>query len=136
MKQRRIGRPLLSIAVAAATSVLVALPAAAQPHQRTTAPIVTAQIQNRTTHTQTLPNNPGNRAYTNRDCRCRYFGTYYGLGQVACIKTANGPRLARCSMMLNNTAWDFLSDGCPTVHMSPEPSPGQSRIAFFLPATD
>jgi hypothetical protein len=45
------------------------------------------------------------------NCTCRYAGQNYALGEYACIRG----RLARCEMVLNNTAWTFISEGCPQV---------------------
>jgi len=52
-------------------------------------------------------------------CSCRYQGEKYGLGTVVCLSTPSGQRLARCEMMLNNTSWKFLSDGCPLTLQTP-----------------
>ena len=46
-------------------------------------------------------------------CKCRARGVTATLGQTLCIPTPNGPRLARCDMVLNNTSWTFLSGPCP-----------------------
>lgn len=49
------------------------------------------------------------------DCRCRGSdGTLFQQGELACIKTAKGPRLARCEMVLNNSSWTVVRDDCPT----------------------
>jgi len=114
----------------------LALPVAAQSLDRSATPVMTAQIQIRAIHIQTAAGTSGNQTHTKRNCRCRNYGTYFKLGQVACIKTPNGPRLARCSMTLNNTVWEFLSDGCPTARLSPSPPPGLSRIAVFMPTEE
>lgn len=56
------------------------------------------------------------------DCRCRGAdGTIFGLGELACIKTAKGPRLARCEMVLNNSSWTVVRDDCPTAMATPVP---------------
>ncbi len=46
-------------------------------------------------------------------CSCRYAGTKFTVGTVTCLHTPKGARLARCDMVLNNTSWTFLKDGCP-----------------------
>ena len=46
-------------------------------------------------------------------CTCRYAGAKFSVGTVTCIHTPTGDRLARCDMVLNNTSWTFLRDGCP-----------------------
>lgn len=47
------------------------------------------------------------------DCTCRFRGANYNLGDLVCLKTANGLELAQCQMVLNNTSWKFLSEQCP-----------------------
>ena len=46
------------------------------------------------------------------DCTCRFGGQNFELGATACLKGPNGPRLARCEMVLNNTSWRLLQEGC------------------------
>jgi hypothetical protein len=47
-------------------------------------------------------------------CTCRAAGTSHALGAVVCLKTPDGPRLARCERVLNNTSWTPLATPCPT----------------------
>lgn len=47
------------------------------------------------------------------DCTCRFGGENFQLGDIVCLKGPDGPRLAQCDMMLNNTSWRPLSEGCP-----------------------
>ena len=47
-------------------------------------------------------------------CTCRAQGTSFALGAVVCLKTPEGPRLARCERVLNNTSWTPLETPCPT----------------------
>jgi hypothetical protein len=65
------------------------------------------------------------------DCRCRYNGKYFEMGDTVCIRVDGRPRLARCAMVLNNTSWTFLSDrnGCPTALMSPLPLPPAAGLS-------
>ncbi len=57
------------------------------------------------------------------DCRCRGSdGLSFGQGELACIKTAKGLRLARCEMVLNNSSWTVVRDDCPTAMATPVPS--------------
>ena len=49
----------------------------------------------------------------NADCTCRGPGFVAHHGETVCLHTPNGPRLARCGMMLNNSSWTFLPDPCP-----------------------
>jgi len=53
------------------------------------------------------------------DCTCRYFGVKYRIGETVCLRGPDGPRLARCSMMLNNTTWETLDRSCPTSARAP-----------------
>jgi hypothetical protein len=46
-------------------------------------------------------------------CMCRGNGTFYETGQMACLRTVDGPRLATCGMVLNNTSWKFSDRPCP-----------------------
>lgn len=47
-------------------------------------------------------------------CTCRAEGTSYTLGAVVCMKTPDGPKMARCDKVLNNTSWTPLTVPCPT----------------------
>lgn len=46
-------------------------------------------------------------------CTCRAKGRDYELGEVVCLPTSAGPRLATCGMELNNTSWHVTSEPCP-----------------------
>lgn len=48
------------------------------------------------------------------NCKCRYFGKRYELGTVMCVMG----RLSRCVMVLNNTSWKPIADGCPEANRS------------------
>jgi hypothetical protein len=47
------------------------------------------------------------------ECTCRFPGGSVKEGQSVCIKTANGPKLARCEKVQNVTSWKFLEQSCP-----------------------
>ena len=47
-----------------------------------------------------------------RSCSCRYRGGYALLGETVCIHVSGDSYLARCDMVLNNTAWKRVQDGC------------------------
>ncbi len=47
------------------------------------------------------------------NCTCRFQGQDIQLGQSVCINTANGPRMARCVRVLNNTSWEVTKGACP-----------------------
>lgn len=58
---------------------------------------------------------PPARGGDSDECRCRGSdGQIFHEGDLACIKTAKGPKLARCEMALNNTTWTVVRDDCPT----------------------
>ena len=46
------------------------------------------------------------------DCTCRALGGDFEIGRVVCLATPKGPRLATCSMVLNNTSWDVSETAC------------------------
>jgi hypothetical protein len=46
------------------------------------------------------------------DCACLYAEGTAKQGETVCIKTATGPTLARCEMMLNNSSWTILGQPC------------------------
>jgi hypothetical protein len=46
------------------------------------------------------------------DCTCRSQGRNFELGQSACLQTPKGARIATCSMVLNNTSWQFTDTPC------------------------
>src|SRR5262249_1606011 len=45
-------------------------------------------------------------------CACRAQGHSFELGQWACVRTPNGPRIAICVMVLNNTSWQISDTPC------------------------
>jgi hypothetical protein len=47
------------------------------------------------------------------ECTCRFPGGSVKEGQSVCIKTPNGPKLARCEKVQNVTSWKFLEQSCP-----------------------
>jgi hypothetical protein len=68
------------------------------------------------------------------DCRCRGSdGRTFGLGELACIKTAKGPRLARCEMALNNSSWTVIRDDCPSAMATPVPPLNVARLIATAP---
>src|SRR5215216_3707570 len=50
------------------------------------------------------------------DCTCRALGQDFELGRVVCLSTPNGPRLATCGMVLNNTSWRLSDTPCVSAH--------------------
>ena len=53
-------------------------------------------------------------AFAEHNCQCLYQGKRFEQGQLVCIKVDGTAHLARCDMLLNNSSWKFLSNGCPT----------------------
>lgn len=43
---------------------------------------------------------------------CRHPDGYVEVGETACIDVCGDRYLARCGMVLNNTAWKRIKDGC------------------------
>jgi hypothetical protein len=46
------------------------------------------------------------------DCYCRAAGRMVPVGEKVCLRTAEGPRLAQCQMVLNVTSWAFSETPC------------------------
>ena len=58
---------------------------------------------------------------------CRANVQWYRQGEIACIEPpCMAPRLSRCGMVLNNSAWLKIEDGCPTTAV---PEDGYTRLA-------
>jgi len=53
------------------------------------------------------------------DCTCRSRDVVANEGEVVCLNTPLGQRLARCDKVLNNTSWTFLQGACPTASRTP-----------------
>jgi hypothetical protein len=47
------------------------------------------------------------------DCKCMANGRVFHHGEIACLRLPSGAQLARCGMVLNNSSWIKLQDGCP-----------------------
>lgn len=63
----------------------------------------------------------------NINCTCRYRGADYQLGDVVCLNGPNGPRLAQCQIVLNNTSWQRLETQCPITSL------GEPNLDDMLP---
>jgi len=61
------------------------------------------------------------------DCQCLANGKVYHHGELACLKLPNGNQLARCDMVLNNSAWKKISDGCPQAELLSRPAGSSSQ---------
>ena len=46
------------------------------------------------------------------DCTCRYKGQDYQQGDMLCLNSPEGPQLAQCGFVLNNTSWNFTGMSC------------------------
>ena len=53
------------------------------------------------------------------DCTCRAQGRSFEQGQAICLATPNGPRIATCGMVLNNSSWELSQSPC--VYSQPVP---------------
>jgi Flp pilus assembly protein TadG len=91
----RCRMPPLSIALAAAALAVAAGPSAA--HDPAAHRAEPAQYQ---------LHDPAN-------CFCRAQGKTFAVGETACLRTGEGPRVAECGMVLNNTSWQFTARPCP-----------------------
>jgi hypothetical protein len=47
------------------------------------------------------------------DCKCMANGRVFHHGEIACLRLPSGPQLAQGGMVLNNSSWIKLQDGCP-----------------------
>jgi hypothetical protein len=47
------------------------------------------------------------------DCKCIANGRTFHHGEIACLRLPSGPQLAQCGMVLNNSSWIKIQDGCP-----------------------
>jgi hypothetical protein len=47
------------------------------------------------------------------DCQCRADGRVFEQGQTVCLAYPDGNKLVRCDMVLNNSSWKSVQDGCP-----------------------
>ncbi|HEX2255689.1 MAG TPA: hypothetical protein VHG92_03120 [Afifellaceae bacterium] len=64
------------------------------------------------------------------DCTCRAKGVVADQGELVCLATPQGERMARCDKVLNNASWTFLEQPCsvPLVTGSPA-APTLERLA-------
>ena len=67
-------------------------------------------------------------AFAGKDCECIANGKRVKEGEVVCLRIGSAEGyLARCEMVLNNTSWKKLQDGCPTTALDARLSPAMSR---------
>jgi hypothetical protein len=68
------------------------------------------------------------------DCTCRARDSIRALlGETVCIPTSNGPRLARCDQVLNNTSWTFLEAPCPQAMLDRLTNTQTARASAAVP---
>ncbi|NBN77900.1 hypothetical protein GWI72_06415 [Microvirga tunisiensis] len=60
---------------------------------------------------------------TRKPCICRAQGLDHEVGSTVCLRSAKGPRLARCVMVLNNTSWKFSDMPCALAMAPAQPGP-------------
>lgn len=65
----------------------------------------------------------GGQTVAAADCECRANGRLYRHGELACLRLPTGDQLARCDMVLNNSAWKKVSDDCPEASAGDPGSP-------------
>jgi len=65
---------------------------------------------------------------------CNANGLVFGQGQVVCLDIPCAPQLARCGMVLNNSAWIKIQDGCVVAARPDRPGP-TVRAGLGLPPT-
>lgn len=54
---------------------------------------------------------------------CLANGRAYQIGQVACLTVLGTEQLSRCELVLNNTSWEKIKDGCAETATPPQPQP-------------
>ncbi len=67
------------------------------------------------------------------ECTCRYQGHNYQVGDLVCLRSPKGIRLAVCGMVLNNTSWEITDNPCPSAQLTPIPQNIQSVSPFMTP---
>jgi hypothetical protein len=69
------------------------------------------------------------------DCTCRAKNVVASQGEVVCLATPQGERMARCDKVLNNASWTFLEGPCPApVLAGPSPDARSlERLAAAAP---
>lgn len=54
---------------------------------------------------------------------CHANGMVFDQGQIVCLDIPCAPQLARCGMVLNNSAWIKIQDGCAVSRSQQRPGP-------------
>jgi hypothetical protein len=66
------------------------------------------------------------------DCKCMANGQVFHHGEITCLRLPSGPQLAQCGMVLNNSSWIKLQDGCPVAETGGNVSAGPMTPAPHL----
>jgi len=61
------------------------------------------------------------------DCTCRAQGRNFEQGQAVCLATPNGPRIATCGMVLNNSSWELSQSPCVYSRPLPQRAPATAH---------
>ena len=67
------------------------------------------------------------------DCTCRAKDVRAEQGEVVCLATPQGERMARCDKVLNNASWTFLETPCPPRAVSSPAARALTRLAAAAP---
>lgn len=73
-------------------------------------------------------------ASAEENCTCRGPAREYEVGQSACLSTPKGYRMAKCGMVLNNTAWIFSDTPCVSSQLQMPRTRFQARSIAGLPS--
>jgi hypothetical protein len=68
------------------------------------------------------------------DCKCVANGRAFHHGEIACLRLPSGPQLAQCGMVLNNSSWIKLQDGCPLAETGVNVPAGLMTLLPMTPA--
>lgn len=61
-------------------------------------------------------------SYAGPTCTCLYDGKRFELASCACMKTPNGPHIACCGQVLNNSSWMITNRSCPVASAVDRPT--------------
>ena len=53
------------------------------------------------------------QAHDPLDCYCRAQGRIFAPGEMVCLRTPQGPRMAECKMVINVMSWGMTDRACP-----------------------
>ncbi|MEN0087714.1 MAG: hypothetical protein AAF737_04685 [Pseudomonadota bacterium] len=61
---------------------------------------------------------PAYAEFNGKPCQCRSKEGKVDEGTVMCMSTSSGEKLMRCEMVLNNSAWVPIANGCAVGQIS------------------